>query len=164
MQATLRIELRSRTGDTLAVREAHNAVMRGGAELVARCFAGQGPGITHMGVGTSDAPETDIFATAALTNDPGEPLTGATEAPLAAEVFAFETDATRRVVRVRLRGALPAAAAVGTVREAGLLSRTEAGAVLYNRVIFPPMQKGNDHELTLFWEIAFPYGDLQALA
>jgi hypothetical protein len=35
--------------------------------------------------------------------------------------------------------------------------------ILYNRVTFAPIQKGDDHELTLFWEITFPYGDLQWL-
>jgi hypothetical protein len=49
------------------------------------------------------------------------------------------------------------------VREAGLISRNGGAAVLYNRVTFAPISKGNDHELTLFWEINFPYGDLQGV-
>ena len=49
------------------------------------------------------------------------------------------------------------------MREAGLLSRGDGDPVLYNRVIFAPIEKGADHELTLFWEVAFPYGDLQWL-
>jgi hypothetical protein len=35
--------------------------------------------------------------------------------------------------------------------------------VLYNRVVFPPLDKRDDHELTLFWEVEFPFGDLQWL-
>jgi hypothetical protein len=58
---------------------------------------------------------------------------------------------------------VPAAGAVGTIREAALLSRSGDNATLYNRVTFAPIQKTDDHELTLFWEIGFPYGDLQWL-
>ncbi len=165
MRAELRIELKSATGETLEIRHAHNAVMRSGAELIASLFTGQGAPITHMGVGTSASPETDAFATEQLTNDAsdgGTPLGGDTEAPLPVDSFLPpEIDEVRRVVRVRLRGTLPPSAAIGVVREAGLISRTDDRAVLYNRVTFAPISKGDDHELTLFWEVTFPYGDLQ---
>ena len=167
MRARLRLELHTTTGETVAVREVRNAVMRGGARLIAELFAGRGRPITHMGVGTSDTPESDAFATAGLTNGGAGgrlPLVGATEAAIPTDAFLPpELDETRRVVRVRVRATLPADAAVGTVREAGLLSRDGEAAVLYNRVTFPPIAKGNDHELTMFWEVTFPYGDLQWL-
>jgi hypothetical protein len=164
MRAHLRAELRDAGGAILAVREAHNAVMRNGARLIAQLFAGQGAGITHMGVGTSSAPESEDFATEGLSNDTvGDlvPLQSPTEAELPPEAFTIELDETQRVVRVRVRGTLPPSAAVGTVREAGLISRSGETAILYNRVIFASMVKGDDHELTLFWEVTFPYGDLQ---
>ena len=164
MRADLRIELRDAGGATLAVREAHNAVMRGGARLIAQLFAGQGSGITHMAVGTSDAPEGESFATEALSNDALgdlEPLQAPTEAAIPPEAFTIELDEAHRVVRVRVRATLPPSAAVGTVREAGLISRSGETATLYNRVIFAPIVKGDDHELTLFWDVTFPYGDLQ---
>ena len=164
MRARMELTLTAADGTTVARRRANNSVMRGGAELVARLFAGTGAPITHMGVGTSDAEETDAFATTALGNaaDAGaDPLAGDTEAPIPAESFTIATDETRRVVLVRVRATLPPAAAVGTVREAGLLSRHEGSdPVLYNRVTFAPIPKGSDHELTLFWEVTFPYGDL----
>lgn len=165
MRAIVEILLRDRGGHILARRAASNAVMRSGAGLVARAFAGQGPGITHMGVGNSDAADPDDFSLAALSNDgvAGENLVGATEVAIAADAFQFVPDAARRVMVVRVRATLANAAAVGTVREAGLLARNDAGATLYNRVTFAPFAKGGDHELTLFWEVAFPYGDLQAL-
>ena len=167
MRGHLRVELRSRTGELLDEREADNAVMQAGAGLIADLFAGRGVAITHMGVGTSDAPESDDFNTAALTvgTSGGQPeLTGATEAPIPPEAFLPPAvDTTHRVVRVRIRATLPPEAAVGTVREAGLLARSDAGATLYNRITFAPLPKGADHELTLFWEISFPYGDLHGL-
>ena len=164
MRARLRIELTSAAGEVLAVRQAHNSVMRAGAELMANLFTGKGSPISHMGVGTNDAPETDAYSTTALVNDPGAPLAGSTEVLIPAEaIFPAEIDTVKRVVRVRVRASMPAGAAVGTVREAGLLARNGDQAVLYNRVTFAPIQKGDDHELTLFWEVSFPYGDLQWL-
>jgi len=155
MRATLRIELTAPGGRILARRHASNAVLVSGAGLVARLFAGGGTGITHMAVGTSDAPEGEGFATAALENP--------VEAALAAEAFAVDPpDPVKRVVRVRVRGTIPAAP-TGTFREAALLSRSGDTATLYNRVIFAPIEKAGDHELTLFWEVGFPYGDLQWL-
>lgn len=167
MHGVLTLELRSCSdGQVLLTRHKSNAVMQAGGMLVARLFAGQGKAITHMGVGTSNADDPD-FTTAALSNVEiaGQPaLTGDTTAPLATDAFTEIADPTKRVVTVRVRGTLPAAAAVGTIRESGLLSQQEDNSfVLYNRVIFPPVTKGSDHELTLFWEISFPYGDLQAL-
>ena len=154
MRATLRVELRSTTGELLDHREAHNAVLQSGARLVANLFAGRGTPITHFMVGTSDAPESDSFSTATLANESinGEPaLTAPVDAVIPPEAFSEpELDETRRLVRIRVRGTLPAASAVGTVREAALVSRAGAITTLYNRVTFAPIQKGNDHELTLF--------------
>ena len=113
---------------------------------------------------------TDVRAltllTGALTNEAvgdAPALQEPTTAAIGPDAFVAQTDETRRVVRVRLRATLPADAAGGTVREAGLLSRREDGDVLYNRVTFAPVEKGADHELTMFWEVEFPFGDLQWL-
>ena len=156
MYAQLRIEVRHKDGELIASREAHNSVLQSGAALLARLFARQGEGITHMAVGTSDAPETEAFATSALA--------GPTEVAIAAEAFQVDPpDPVKRVVRVRIRATVPAPDAVGTLREAALVAREGGTATLYNRVVFAPIDKANDHELTLFWEVAFPYGDLQGL-
>jgi hypothetical protein len=167
MRAKLRVELKTKAGKTLDVRQAHNSVMRTGAQLVAELFAGSGGPITHMGVGTSDAPETEAYDTEQLSNEAiGDlaPLQGSTEAAIPVEAFSPpEIDEVRRVVRVRVRGTMPADAAVGTIREAGLIARDGDRAILYNRVTFSPIAKGDDHELTMFWEVSFPYGDLQWL-
>ena len=164
MRASVRLEL-SRGGDVVAVREARNSVMRDGAMLVARLFANaeSTAGITHMGVGTSDAPESDAYTTLALANDASAPLSGGTDGPIPPEAFSIAPDPDRRLAVVRVRGTLGDTVAVGTVREAGLLSRSGDVTTLYNRVTFAPLDKGGDHELTLFWEITFPYGDLHGL-
>lgn len=165
MRGEIHLQLRDSSGGVVAERHARNSVMRGGAELVAKLFKGDGLAINRMGVGTSDTPEGDGFSTTALTNPP-EPdatrLGGVTEVALAPEEFAVSVDETHRLVKVRCHATLPEAAAVGTIREAGLLARPEEGdPVLYNRVTFSPITKNDDHELTMFWEVSFPYGDLQ---
>lgn len=175
MRGQLVIQLVAQDGTLVDERRAHNAVLQGGGTLVARLFAGQlAGGITHMGVGTSDVPEGDRFATTALANPAGpDALTGGTEVAITADQISVQPpDEVSRTVKVRIRATLPASAAVGTIREAALLSRAvapgsepdpNAEPVLYNRVVFPPLTKRNDHDLSLFWEVMFPYGDLQEL-
>ncbi len=163
MRAWLRLELRDGDGTLVAERAAGNAVLTSGAQLIARLFAGAGgaAGITHMAVGASDAPEGEGFGTAALD---GSGLDGGLEAPIGPDAFQIDApDPVKRVVRVRVRATIPASGAVGTIREAALVSRGGEVATLYNRVVFAPIEKGDDHELTLFWEVGFPYGDLQWL-
>lgn len=166
MGAWLKVELRNPAGVVLERRVAHNTVLRGGGRLIADLFTGAGGPITHMAVGTSDADPTSVTVTA-LGNDDGtgQPgITGDTTAAIPAEAFAIEVDEGRSRVLVKVRGTLLDAAGVGTLREAALMSRQATGDVLYNRVVFPPLTKGDDHDLTLFWEIEFPFGDLQWLA
>ena len=159
MRAILHLTLRDRDGRIVAVREQRNSVMRTGARLVADLFQGTGAAVNRMGVGTDDTPEASDFTTEALTK--GD-LQGPTEVEIPAGAFRTEIDAAHRLVKVRVHATLPESHAVGTVREAGLLSAGEDATVLYNRVTFAPVTKA-DHELTLFWEVAFPYGDLQWL-
>lgn len=164
MRAHLTLQIRDRTGQILAGRSAHNAVMRQGAELVAKLFAGTGMPISHMGVGNREILEEPDFEIEGLINEPdstGQTLEGDTAAPLPEGAIEIEADETNRRIHVTIRGVMPEEAAVGTIREAGLLADTPDGMVLYNRVQFEPIDKGDDHELTLFWEIDFPYGDVQ---
>jgi hypothetical protein len=164
MRATIRLELTTADGTVVEAREAKNSVMRAGAELIANLFAGKATaGITHMAVGTSSDEESDSFNTGALTNDDQEgtpPLSGAIETAIGTSDFTLEADTTKKVIRVRVRATLPNSAAVGTMREAGLMAKGGTTPVLYNRVTFAPIDKKNDHELTMFWEVTFPYGDL----
>lgn len=164
MQARFALKL-TQNGRVIAERRTRNTVMESGAQIVASLFAGTGVPVTHMAVGISDATPEDTALTA-LTNTGDEALTGETVGPVAPGSIRFETDQVRRVVRVFMRATLPNAAAVGTIREAGLIARRPDpdGDTLYNRVTFAPVVKADDHELTLFWEVEFPFGDLSALA
>lgn len=165
MRARLHLTLTTVDGRTVEERRASNTVLTSGARLIADLFAGAGSPITHLGVGTSDADSEDV-GVAQLTNaangdDP--PLEGGTLGAIPADAFVATVVPERRVVELRIRTTLPPDAAIGRVREAGLVSQSEAGTVLYNRVVFAPVEKRRDHDLTLFWEIEFPFGDLQWL-
>lgn len=166
MKAKLHIQLTDPYGNVVDERRASNTVMESGAQLIADLFAGTGTPITHMGVGTNDADPDDVGVTA-LTNDTNgddDPLDGTTTGVIPADAFTAAVVPERRVVQVRVRGTLAADAAVGRIREAGLVSENDGTTVLYNRVVFAPVDKRGDHELTLFWEVEFPFGDLQWLS
>lgn len=165
MRARLHLLVTDPDGTVVEERRAHNTVMASGAQLIAQLFTGSGAPITHMGVGTSDSAPDDVHVTA-LSNDANgddAPLQGETLGVIPASAFTATVVPGRRVVQVRVRGVLPADAAVGRIREAGLVSEGDDGTVLYNRVVFAPVDKRGDHELTLFWEVEFPFGDLQWL-
>lgn len=164
MKGFLTLKLRDKNQQLITERRGGNSVMQTGGEILARLFAGSGTGITHMGVGTNDQAHSEGYTTTELANEAvGEipALEGETQIAIAPDAFTITTDTTRQVITVKLRATLPATAAVGTIREAGLLSISEEGTSLYNRIIFDPVVKGDDHELTMFWEVSFPYGDLQ---
>lgn len=165
MQARFTLEL-THQGRVIGKRRTRNTVMASGAQIVASLFAGSGVPVTHMAVGISDIAPDDTSLTG-LTNGGDEALTGEVIVPVAPASIRFETDDIRRLVRVHMRATLPNTAAVGTIREAGLFARRapeDGGDTLYNRVTFAPIVKADDHELTLFWEVEFPFGDLSSLA
>ncbi|EIV92710.1 hypothetical protein [Frankia sp. QA3] len=166
--AWLVVELHDPTGTAIARRRAHNAVLAGGAQLVADLFrgtVGAGP-VNRMTVGADPAPEVPPFATTELSPsapDTGE-LTGPRDVELAPEAFTVALDAERRRILVTARAVLPAGdpgtALRGPVAEAALLHHAEDGTRrLYNRVAFEPVVKRPEQELSLYWEVAFPFGD-----
>ncbi len=165
MKARLHLCLQRPDGTVLDERHASNTVMVSGAQLIADLFAGAGSAITHMGVGTNaeDPDDVEVTALSNVAVDDSPPLQGSTLGPIAPDSFTTTVIRERRVVQVRVRATLPSDAAVGMVREAGLVSEGVSGTVLYNRVVFAPIDKRDDHELTLFWEVEFPYGELQWL-
>lgn len=164
MKGYLRLLVTDRDNQLISQRCGGNAVMRSGGQMLAQLFSSGGTGITHMGVGTNDQVDTETYDIAALSNEAfgeTEPLVGDTDVGIVGSAFSIEADEVKRVVKVSLRATLPSSAAVGTIREAGLLSIDGEERLLYNRIVFDPVVKGDDHELTMFWDVSFPYGDLQ---
>lgn len=159
------LELRRPGGPVVLHRQAHNTVLRSGAELLAAVFAAQHTGgITGMAVGTSPDPVAAPYELNTLvTTDPSGAalLQGPTTVALAPDAFQIDTLTEERRVRVSVRAVLPPEAALGTVGEAALGVLAPGGSQLshiYNRVVFEPLLKNDQHELALYWEISFPYG------
>lgn len=170
--ATLRVELREVGGPPLVIRRAENTVARSGAELLAALFTGGlQKGIDAVAVGIGDEPNGPPYEHAALTiaRPGGEPLLSKFVVPVDPAAFVVEVLAPELRVRVSLRTLIPADAAVHPdpaveavdIAEAALGVAADDGATLsrlYNRVVFEPFRKGRKHEVSLYWEISFPYG------
>jgi hypothetical protein len=160
------VELRDASGTVVTTRRAHNAVLRGGAELLGDLFRGAsdaGP-VNRMGVGADPNPEVPPFGSTDLAGShesTGE-LQGPREVELTPDTFTATVDDDGPRLLVTARVILPAGddtALRGPVAEAGLLHRGDDGHRLYNRVTFEPIDKRAEQELSLYWEIAFPFGD-----
>ena len=166
------IEVRDRDGRVIARRRAENTVLRSGAELLGALLRGaQTTPIDGFAVGLDSEPSAPPYDSVALTTATpgGDPLVENAVAEITPDNFEVETLAEEFLVRVRVRGVLGADHAVSPdagqktvfLGEAALGVRAADGASLehiYNRVVFDPIPKSRDHELSLYWEIDFPYG------
>jgi hypothetical protein len=130
-------------------RRVPNSVLQGGAELVAKLFAGQ---LTtpidriNVGFGTEPLEPTDS-ALRPGTADPST-LTG----PVGSADCTVTADDD--FVRVSITATFTPTVALDGVTEAGL----GAGDVLYNQVLFDPVRLEAGQAVSFFWEIDFPYG------
>ncbi|MFV8754468.1 hypothetical protein ACNOYE_28300 [Nannocystaceae bacterium ST9] len=170
--ATLRVELREVGGPPLLRRVARNAVARSGAELLAGLFTGtQAKSIDAIAVGIGEEPNGPPYELAALTlaRPGGEPLISKSVIAIDPTTFEVETLDQELRVRVSLRTLIPADMAVHPdpaiegvdIAEAALGVAAADGqtlAKIYNRVVFEPFRKARKHEVSLYWEISFPYG------
>lgn len=151
----LLLTLRSPEGVLVAERRARNVVVRGGAEIVARRFAGvpDGAPINEIRVGfglESVDPEA-----VGLTPPPPEAGIPAEDlrSNVLAEQFTIETGESG-FVRVRVAAVFSPNRELENVSEAGLF----AGDKLYNQVVFEPVTLRPEQDVTFFWEIDFPFG------
>lgn len=156
----------------LAGRNAHNSVMQGGAQLVADLFRGAvATPVNGMAVGLSPDPAAPPYSATALTttNPDGTPAVTAFAIPIAADAIAVELVERDFLVRLRVRGLVPATAArpVDEAAVSVLIAEAALGVLapdgqslttLYNRVTFEPIAKAADQEIALYWDIDFPYG------
>ena len=144
----LTIQIRDAQHQLVSEVAAQNSIVLSGRDIVARRFVGLGiDPVTHVAVGTNMDP-TDPNATATLgaevfrkginTIDPTLHIT--------------TTDEGKR--KVTLSCDLDFNEGNGALTEAGLFNDSIAG-VMYNRVVFPPVNKTIDFKLTLIWEITF---------
>lgn len=158
-------------GAALLVRRSRNAVLRGGAELLAALFSGNAATpINGAMVGIGEEPANPPYEGGPIIVDGA----GATRllrptAAIAPADCTVETIAEEFRVRVTVSALLPATNAVDPDDPATRVEITEASlgvldaegtglARIYNRVVFEPVPKTNAHELALYFEVDFPYG------
>jgi hypothetical protein len=154
-QGRMTLQIHGADGTPVAERQAGNIVLRQGAELVADLFAGvDGAGRidrVQVGFGTEAA---DVGATALTTPEDGTIDPDALDSPVDTDDFAIATDAQARLVRVSIAATFAPTVDLDDVSEAGLL----AGDQLYNQVVFEPVDMRVGQDITLFWEVDFPFG------
>jgi hypothetical protein len=152
IRGRLRLEVRE-GGRLLSTRTARNAVLRGGAELVARRLGGLDASpisFVAVGFGTEAA---DLEATA-LTPPPVPNIPDtALRSPVTAADVTVSTDRPDVVV-ISLATTFQPTVTLEGVTEAGLLG----GDRLYNQVVFEPVSLKTGQDITFFWEIELPFG------
>ena len=125
----------------------HNSIVLSGRDLIAKLFVKEPiEPVSHVAVGTGSTPvqaaddklANEIFRKPIAPVDPSQNIT--------------TTDANKR--KVTITAELAFADANATLTEAGLFNAASNG-VMYNRVVFPAINKTTDFKLTLIWEILF---------
>ena len=146
--ARLRGRLRLVTADGME-RRVHNSVLLGGADLVARLFAGQATTpIDRINVGFG----TDPLDPTGTALRPGSADPATLTGPVAAGDFTLTPEDD--FVRVAITATFTPTVVLEGVTEAGL----GAGDVLYNHVLFDPVRLAAGQAVSFFWEIDFPFG------
>ena len=171
LRGTLIAELREPGGPLLCRREAHNTVLRGGAELIAELLSGRASTpINGVAVGIDPEPSAPPYERVSLVVAiDGSPVITNAAQPLVLTDAAPEVSTDDFQIRLRFRSVL--APGVGAPVEAAKDSADIGEAALgvlaadgqsltrvYNRVVFEPIPKRREHELSLYWEISIPYG------
>lgn len=149
----MRLEVRGPDGRVVAERRATNIVLRGGAELVAKRFTGQGPtAINRIGLGFGrEAADPSVTA---LTGPSGNSIPpAALFTPIPPESFTVDPSLPS-AVGVSVASVFHPTVELADVSEAGLLADDQ----LYNQVVFEPVTLRVGQDVTFFWEIEFPFG------
>jgi hypothetical protein len=149
MKGRLTIRLHNRLGNLVSEIAADNDIVMTGRDLVAKLFAKVSINpISHIAVGkgaTAVDPtvdqklESEVFRKEITPIDPAKDITP-----------------VDKKVRVIVSTELDFAEGNGALTEAAMFNGSDpAASVMYNRVVFPPVNKTPDFKLTLVWEILF---------
>ena len=140
-------------GLPVAYRQARNIVLRNGAGLIAKLFAGapNTVAVNQVRVGfATEAASTDVTS---LTPPPGNITPEQLSTAIEPQDFTIITDQAN-AVKVTVSATFKPTLQLENVTEAGLM----AGDVLYNQVVFEPITLVSGQNVTFFWEIDFPFG------
>lgn len=156
MKGRLHIKLYARSGEIVQTVSEKNAIVIDGRDLVAKMFIGEEiDPISHIGVGSSGDP-VDPGADSALKAEVLRKSILKTEIVEIEEAADPNTpNATVKRKRVTVSTDLDFNEGNDApLNEAGLFN-AETGGIMYNRVVFPTINKTLEFKLTLVWEIIF---------
>jgi len=153
IRGRLRLDVRARGGRLIARRTGGNAVLRGGAELVARRLSGlDAQPISAVGVGFG-VEAADAGASALTPPADSSVPAAALSTAVTPDDVTVRTDRPDAVL-LSLATVFHPTVTLTDVTEAGLFG----GDRLYNQVAFEPVTLDVGQDVTFFWEIDFPYG------
>ena len=148
MQGKLTILVKSHDNEVLKRISANNSIVLTGRDLVAKQFINESiHPISHIAVGTGTTPvnatkdsqlEIELFRKEINTIEP--------------TVHLVTTPEDRKKVIITVE--LDFDDGNGPLTEAGIFN-SKTGGIMYNRVVFPVVNKTVDFKLTLLWEIIF---------
>jgi hypothetical protein len=140
-------------GRLLDSRQARNMVLRSGADLIAKLFAGTANTQPINTVRVGFARETGATDLTALTPPDTPVAKEALQSKVGPNDFTIASDQPGPI-KVSVNALFKPTVELKDVSEAGLL----AGEVLYNQVVFEPVTLRPGQDVTFFWEINFPFG------
>ena len=148
IKGRLTLHVRNAAGVVVEVIRAPNSIVLSGRDLVAKQFINEpiNP-ISHVAVGTGTAaidPNADTALDSELFRKPLDPIDTSLH-------LTTTGDGKKKVV---ITAELDFNEGNGALTEAGLFN-DGTGGVMYNRVVFLPINKTTDFKLTLLWEIVF---------
>jgi hypothetical protein len=147
LKGWIAIERYNREGYLIDRTEANNSIVMSGRDLVAKQFLGiSADPISHIAVGTG------IDKVQAGDLELGKELFRKPLKPVDPSLHLTFTDDNRR--KVFLSAELNFFEGNGALTEAALFN-ADTNGIMYNRVVFPTVNKTSDFKLTLIWEIIF---------
>lgn len=149
MTGRLTLQKYNTSGELVEQVVANNSIVLSGRDLVAKLFINEAiTPVSHVAVGTGTA-AVDPAANTQLQSElsPRKPIN-----PIDPTQHLTTTADNKK--KVTISAELDFEEAPGALTEAGLFNADTAG-VMYNRVVFPAINKTADFKLTLIWEIVF---------
>ena len=156
IQGQLTLQKRNADDRIIEVIQAQNSIVLTGRELVAKLFIKETKDtinpVSHVAVGMGTAavnPQDRKLATE-LFRKPINPI------DVGRDLQSIDYQGSTRK-KVMITADLDLQEAIGGLTEAALFTGDEkdANVVMYNRVVFPVINKSADFKLTLIWEILF---------
>lgn len=149
IQGVLTLELRDPHGALLERRRVHNLITTSGKAVLARMLGGKTNGAVQLAIGVGEEPRAPAAGDAKL----GRKLTEA-KAEMSEPLVAGD-QVTVTVKATVVDGGAPDKPLPLT--EAGIIVRigNDPAELLFNRVVFPVINKGANMSLLLSWDLTF---------